>query len=88
MRHFSDVQIMRLLGLELPDQIIVSVGSVVGDHFQRLARTPKHRRNNPLIEQVLRLLGMILDERFDLVMLEVDAESWNTNGHTHIAFLF
>ena len=79
----------RLLGLRLADQVVVSIGSVVRDHFQRLARTPKHRRNNPLMEQLLRLLGLILDERFDLMMFEVNADSWNYQStYAWLHFLF
>jgi hypothetical protein len=28
----------------------VSIGSVVGEHFERHAHTPQHRRNDPLME--------------------------------------
>ena len=69
--------------VRLADQVIVGIGSFIRDHFQRLACTPKHRRNNPLIKEVRSLLGLILDERFDLTVVEVDAEPWNTDGHTH-----
>jgi len=49
----------------------VSIGRIVGDHFQHFACAPQYGRNNSLIKEVLHLLGLILDERFDLVMLEV-----------------
>src|SRR5208283_1638139 len=77
-----------LLGLELADQIVVGIGSVIRDHLQRLARTTKHHRNNPLMEQNLCLRGMFLDERLDLSVFEVDADSRNTNGHSHVSLPF
>ena len=61
----------------------MSIGTVIGYHFQRLAGTAEHRRDDPLMEQFLRLLGLILNERFHLTVVKVHADSWNTNGHTH-----
>jgi hypothetical protein len=57
----------------------VSISSVVGYDFQRPACTPHQRWNNPLIEHILYLRGLIPDERFYLTVIEVNAHSWNTN---------
>src|ERR1022692_3070848 len=64
-----------LLGLELADQVIVRIRSVVCDHFQYFARALQHDRKNPLMKEFLRFLGMILYERLDLRMFEIQADT-------------